>query len=88
LEDVSTISGGWGRTLVAGRYSQTAESKVIWRAQAVLADRSTKDPGGDSDDRTLIILDLLRAAAFEFFGETQDWTGHYAESKVRKEPAP
>jgi hypothetical protein len=51
----------------ADAFRTTGEERVIWKGQAVL-DEDTKNPS-DTDKGARSVLDLLRRATFEFFGE-------------------
>ena len=69
----------------AAVFRETGETRIVWQGKAILADRVTKNPGGKSDERAVAILDVLRVAAFEYFGETVDWTlKYYKVPKVGK----
>jgi hypothetical protein len=66
-------------------FREAGETSVVWSGQAILADRSTRNPGKQSGERALAILELLRGAVLANFGETRDWElRYYKEPKLQK----
>lgn len=70
----STVSyhHGFVATVIdAKEFHRDEEVRIMWKGEARLA-ATRKSPGSESDERVLQLLDLLRMAAFENFGRTQE----------------
>jgi hypothetical protein len=62
-------------TVIDGKaFRESQQARVVWRGEAVLAKRQKENPGGESPDRALMFLDLLRIAATEHLGQNQERT--------------